>query len=71
MENGEGHAWNVTKDKLIREIKSTYEAIHKFKDHIIKSESELGSLSMEQLYDELQTQTSLLDKLVGEWDVRK
>ncbi len=70
MDNGEGQAWNISKDKLIHEIKSTYEAILKFKDHMIKSESELNNLSMEQLSAELQNQTSLLDKLVNDWDVK-
>ena len=71
MENEKGHAWNVSKDRLIREIKSTYEAILKFQDFTPKSNDDLNALSVEQLYDELQNQTALLDKLVANWDIKK
>lgn len=63
--------WKVTKDKLIREINSTYDAIRRFRDHEMKSEEELEALSMEELYDLLQQQTNLLDKLVSDWDIQK
>ena len=71
MENEKGHAWSVSKDRLIREIKSTYEAILKFQDFTPKSNEDLNALSVEQLYDELQNQTALLDKLVANWDIKK
>ncbi len=71
MENLDDHQWSVTKDKLIREITVTYEAIVKFKDHEMKSDEELKSLSMEDLHTELQSQTELLDKLVSDWDIQK
>lgn len=71
MENEKGHAWNVSKDRLIREIKSTYEAILKFQDFTPKSNDDLNALGVEQLYDELQSQTALLDKLVANWDIKK
>ncbi len=71
MENDKGHAWNVSKERLIREIKSTYEAILKFQDFTPKSNDDLNSLGIEQLYEELQNQTALLDKLVTNWDIKK
>lgn len=71
MENTDNHRWNVTKDKLIREITATYEAINKFRDHEMKTNEELGALSMDDLYSELQTQTKLLDQLVSDWDIKK
>ncbi len=71
MENMNDHQWSVTKDKLIREILSTYEAILKFQDYEMKTGDELESLSMDDLYAELQTQTELLDKLVSNWDIKK
>jgi hypothetical protein len=71
MENGQEHAWNVSRDKLIREIKSTYEAIRKFRDCEMISDQNLEALSLEELARELQTQTDLLEKLVEVWDIRK
>ncbi len=71
MENEKGHAWNVSKDRLIREIKSTYEAIMKFQDFKPKSSDDLSALNTEQLYEELQNQTSVLDKLIIDWDIRR
>ncbi len=68
---GDDLQWNVTKDKLIREINSTYEAIQRFRDHKTKSTEELEALTMDELYRELQDQTSLLDKLVSDWDIQK
>ncbi|MBU2515562.1 hypothetical protein KJ966_29950 [bacterium] len=71
MENLDDHQWSVTKDKLIREIMSTYEAISKFQDQKMKSNEELESLSMDDLHAELQTLANLLDKLVSNWDIKK
>lgn len=71
MKNEKGHAWNVSKDRLIREIKATYEVILKFQDFTPKSNDDLNTLSVEQLYEELQSQTTLLDKLVANWDIKK
>lgn len=71
MENGQEHAWNVSRDKLIREIKSTYEAIQKFKDCVMLPDQSLEALSVEDLSRELQTQTDTLEKLVKVWDIRK
>lgn len=70
-ENGDGIHWKVSKDQLIREITSTYEAIQKFKEYQVKGSAELEKLSMDDLYKELQTQTDLLDKLVSDWDIQK
>jgi hypothetical protein len=63
--------WKVTKDKLIREINSTYDAILRFRDYETKSKEELEALSMDELHEVLQEQTSLLDKLVTDWDIQK
>lgn len=71
MSDGQEHAWNVSKERLIREIQTTYEAISKFKDILPKSGSELESLSLEQLYNELQNQTTELETLVNNWDIKK
>ena len=71
MEESQGHQWSVSKDKLIREITATYEAILKFQEHDLKSNEQLEALSMEELYAELQTQTELLDQLVSNWDIKK
>ncbi len=70
MENAGDQRWKVTKDKLIKEIEATYEAIVKFRDFEVKSTDELKSLSMDDLHNELQTQTTLLDKLVSDWDIK-
>ena len=71
MDNGYEHAWKVSKDKLIREIESTYEAILKFKDISVKSAAELELLTEEELAAELQNQTNLLEQLVNKWEIRK
>lgn len=71
MNNGQKHAWSVSKERLIREIQSTYEAICKFKNISPKSGSELESLSLEQLYNELQNRTTELETLVNDWDIKK
>ena len=70
-ENETNHQWNVTKDKLIREIKSTYDAIMNFRDHETKSVEELETLSIDELSGELHVQTELLNKLVSDWDIKK
>lgn len=69
-EDVNGHEWNVTKDKLIREIQSTNEAISKFKKQEFKTIEELNQLSMEDLSNELKSQTELLDQLVANWDIQ-
>ncbi len=70
MDSAGDQSWKVTKEKLIKEIEATYEAIVKFRDFEVKSTEELKSLSMDDLHSELQTQTSLLDKLISDWDIK-
>lgn len=65
------HSWNVTKEKLIREIMATYEAILKFREYQTKSSDELNALSMDDLSTELHNQSGVLDELIKNWDIKK
>lgn len=67
----QNHSWNVTKEKLIREIMATYEAILKFRDYKTKSSDELNALSMDDLSIELNNQSGVLDELIKNWDIKK
>ena len=69
MDSTEDQSWNITKDKLIKEINATNEAILKFRNLEVKSTEALNTLSMDELHKELQTQATLLDKLVSDWDI--
>ncbi len=68
--NSSDNSWQITKGKLIREISATYEAIHKFAKHDVKSSDQLNAMSINDLSDELRHQTDLLDKLISKWDVK-
>lgn len=68
MENADGQPWKVTKEKLIREIESTYEAILKFKKYQVKTVAELSELTVDELHAELLEQSKILEKLVSDWD---
>lgn len=63
--------WHLTKEKLIREINTTYEAILNFRAYETLSVEHLEAMTMEELSTLLQKETRLLDKLVSEWDVQK
>ncbi|MBU3917759.1 hypothetical protein KKA14_19700 [bacterium] len=68
-ENTNSGSWQVTKEKLVREVNGTYEAIRNFTKHDEKSNEELEAMNMDDLSAYLITQTELLNKLVSEWNV--
>ncbi len=71
MECSESGAWQITKEKLIKEIMATYEAIANFKSHETKSAEQLEAMSMNELSAVLKDENGKLDKLVSEWDIKK
>ncbi len=67
--NSKNGSWQVTKEKLVREVNGTYEAIRNFTKHEEKSSEELEAMSMDDLSAYLVVQTELLNKLVSEWNM--
>ncbi len=68
-DNSDNGSWQITKEKLVREVNGTYEAIRNFAKHEEKSNEELNAMSMDDLSAYLITQTELLNKLVSEWNM--
>jgi len=65
-----GGTWNSSKDMLIREIRSTNEAIKNFTDPVPFKEGQLEAMDETELSTELAMISSKLNKLVEAWDVK-
>lgn len=66
----DGDTWNSSKEMLIREIRSTNEAIQNFADPVLFEKGQLEAMDETELSKELKTISVKLNQLVNEWDVK-